>query len=86
MLSCKSYIQNAAAKATFDIFSLVAIRDNLLAEFTHVRSSLLIIHFDYCNNSAYAGHPKCALRTLQLALNMAARLVYKAIMLSRNAL
>jgi len=37
----------------------------------------VISRLDYCN-AVLTGLPKCSLRPLQLALNMAARLVYKA--------
>ncbi len=77
-LSFKSFIQKTAAAATFHIRSLAAIRDHLPRELAHrLCSSLVISRLDYCN-SILAGLPKISLRPLQLALNMAARFVYKA--------
>jgi hypothetical protein len=77
-LSFKSFIQKTAATATFHIRSLAAIRDHLPRELTlRLCSSLVISRLDYCN-SILAGLPKSSLRPLQLALNTAARLVYRA--------
>jgi hypothetical protein len=77
-LSFRTFIQRTAATATYHIRSLVAIRDHLPREYTsRLCSSLIINRLDYCN-SILAGLPKCSLRPLELAMNMAARLVCKA--------
>ena len=77
-LSFKPFIQKTAATATFHIRSLVAIRDHLPRDLVRrLCTSLVISRLDYCN-AVLTGLPKCSLRPLQLALNMAARLVYKA--------
>ena len=77
-LSFRAFIQKTAATATYHVRSLVAIRDHLPRDLTHrLCSSLVINRLDYCN-SILAGLPQCSLRPLQLAMNMAARLVCKA--------
>ena len=60
------------------IRTLAAIRDHLPRELAcRLCTSLVISRLDYCN-SVLSGVPKCSLRPLQLALNMAARLAFKA--------
>jgi len=77
-LSFKLYVQMTAATATNHIRSLVAIRDHLPWHLVRrLCSSLVISRLDYCN-AVLTGLPKCSLRPLQLALDMAARLVFKA--------
>jgi hypothetical protein len=77
-LSFRTFIQKTAATATHHVRSLVAIRDHLPKDLIHrLCSSLVINRLDYCN-SILAGLPQCSLRPLQLAMNMAARLVCKA--------
>ncbi len=62
----------------YHIRSLAAISDHLPRDLTsRLCTSLVISRLDYCN-SVLSGVPKCSLRPLQLALNMAARLVFKA--------
>ena len=77
-LSFTTFINKTAASAMYHIRSLAAIRDHLPRELTsRLCNSLVISRLDYCN-SVLSGVPKCSLRPLQLALNMAARLVFKA--------
>jgi hypothetical protein len=77
-LSFKSFINRTAASAMHHIRTLAAIRDHLPRELaSRLCTSLVISRLDYCN-SVLSGVPKCSLRPLQLALNMAARLVFKA--------
>ncbi len=77
-LSFKPFVQKSAATATYHIRSLVAIRDHLPRELVRrLCTSLVISRLDYCN-AVLTGLPKSSLRPLQLALNMAARLIYKA--------
>ena len=77
-LSFKPFVQKTAAAATYHIRSLVAIRDHLPRDLVRrLCASLVISRIDYCN-AVLTGLPKCSLRPLQLALNMAARLIYKA--------
>lgn len=77
-LSFKTFVQRSAANAVYHIRSLAAIRDHIPRELTHrLCTSLVLSRLDYCN-SLLTGLPKCSLRPLQLALNMAARLIFKA--------
>ncbi len=75
-LSFKSFINRTAASAMHHIRTLAAIRDHLPRELaSRLCTSLVISRLDYCN-SVLSGVPKCSLRPLQLAWNMAARLVF----------
>lgn len=77
-LSFKPFVQKTAASATYHIRSLVAIRDHVPRDLLRqLCTSLVISRLDYCN-AVLTGLPKCSLRPLQLALNMAARLVCNA--------
>jgi len=77
-LSFKPFVQKTAAAASFHIHTLVALRDHLPRDLVRrLCASLVISRLDYCN-AVLTGLPKCSVRPLQLALNMAARLVYKA--------
>ena len=77
-LSFKQFCLKSASAATFHIRSLSMIRDHLSRDLTsRLCSSLVLSRLDYCN-SLLAGLPKCSLRPLQLAQNMAARLVFRA--------
>jgi len=62
----------------YHIRTLPAIRDHFPRELASRLCTLVVIsRLDYCN-SVLSGVPKCSLRPLQLALNMAARLVFNA--------
>jgi len=77
-LSFKTFINKTAASAMYHNRTLAAIRDHLPRELTsRLCTSLVISPLDCCN-SVLSGVPKCSLGPLQLALNMAARVVFKA--------
>jgi len=77
-LSLKTFMNKTAATAMYQIRNLAAIRDHLPRELTsRLCTSQVISRLDYCN-SVLSGVPKCSLHPLQLALNMAARLVFMA--------
>ena len=77
-LSFKQFCLKSASAATFHIRSLSRIRSHLSHDLTRrLCTSFVLSRLDYCN-SLLAGLPKCSLRPLQLAQNMAARLVFKA--------
>jgi hypothetical protein len=76
-LSFKAFTLKSASAAAFHIRSLAMIRDHLPRDLTSsLCTSLVLSRLDYCN-SLLAGIPKCSLRPLQLAQNMAARLVFR---------
>ncbi len=76
-LSFKAFTLKSASAAAFHIRSLAMIRDHLPRDLTsNLCASLVLSRLDYCN-SLLAGLPKCSLRPLQLAQNMAARLVFR---------
>jgi len=73
-LSFKQFCLKVASVATFHIRSLSKIRDNLSRDLiSRLCTSFILSRLDSCN-SLLAGLPKCFLRLLQLAQNMAARL------------
>ncbi len=76
-LSFKAFTLKSASAAAFYIRSLAMIRDHLPRDLTSsLCASLVLSRLDYCN-SLLTGLPKCTLRPLQLAQNMAARLVFR---------
>ncbi len=77
-LSFKQFCLKSASAATFHIRPLSKIRDHLSRDLTsRLCTSFVLSRLDYCN-SLLAGLPKCSLRPLQLAQNMAARLIVRA--------
>jgi len=77
-LSFRTFINKTASSARNHIRTLAAIRDQLPRELTsRLCTSLVINRLDHCN-SVLLGVPQCILRSLKLALNMAARLVFEA--------
>ncbi len=77
-LSFKQSCLKSASAAAFHIRSLSRIRDHLSRDLTsRLCMSLVLSRLDYCN-SLLGGLPKCSLQPMQLAQNMAARLVFRA--------
>jgi len=77
-LSFKPFVQYTAATVTFHIHPLDSIQNHLLRGLlSRLYASLRINRLDY-RNAVLTGLSKCSFRPLQLVLNMAARLVYKA--------
>jgi len=77
-LSFKQFCLKSASAATFHIRSLSKIRDHLSRDLTSRLCSFFVLsRLDYCN-SLLAGRPKCSLRPMQLAQNMAALLIVQA--------
>jgi len=77
-LPFKQFSLNSASAATLHIRSLSKFRDHLSRDLTsRLCTSFVLSRLDYCN-SLLAGLLKCSLRPLQLATNMAARLIYRA--------
>jgi len=75
-----SYVDDSWQRSgkAFLIRSLSEIRDHLSRDLTNcLCSSFVLSRLDYCD-SLLAGLPKCSLRLLQFAQNMAARLILRA--------
>jgi len=77
-LSWKSILRYRSCVASFHIRSLSKIHDHLSRDLTsRLCTSFVLGRSDYCN-SHLTGFPKCSRRPLQLAQNMAARLIFRA--------